>query len=150
MDLNEELRKACFEGNHTIIDELIGKGLNINYINEYNYSPLMAAINGRQINTVKYLIIKGCDVNAGQWTALHDVIDTTLDDMIQLNKEKPDETLLQIIRLLIDSGADVYKKDNKGRKPFDLFLNIVGSESNFTYLKNLFRSYINEIDKYVD
>ena len=81
---------------------------NENYRDAENNSNLHIAVKNNSIELVKYFLNKKHDLNdvnkKGQ-TALHIAC--------ELGNEK-------IINLLVENGANIDIKDNKGRKPFDI------------------------------
>ena len=93
-----------------------------------------AAASG-DIDKVKFLIAKGADINAGEWTALHAAVHAQKKDIAELliakgadvnAKDGSDSTPLyyaiwkddkDLVRLLVDKGADVSFTREKGYPP---------------------------------
>ena len=89
------------------LDEVFIK--NKNYRDDQNNSNLHIAVKNNSIELVKYFLDKNYnlnDINKYGQTALH------------IACEQGNE---KIIDLLLEKGADINIKDNKGRKPYDLF-----------------------------
>ena len=82
---------------------------NKNYRDTENNSNLHIAVINNSIELVKYFLNKNYDINQinknGQ-TALHLACELGYEN---------------IMNLLIEKGADINIKDNKGRKPLDIF-----------------------------
>ena len=97
-------------------------GVNFNAIDEHGMTPLMHAVESENIRLIELFITLGSNVNkAGHegFTALHHAVDISIDGTIQ-NGGKQGEEPLSIIKLLIDNGADLSKKTEKGETPLDI------------------------------
>jgi len=94
-------------GNYQLVQSLIYCGASVNVDTSNQWTPLHCAASKEHTDIVKLLILWGTNINAktltGQ-TALHCACETGN---------------LQVIKLLLDAGADMYIKDNYGRKPCD-------------------------------
>ena len=136
--LNQRLLNAVAEGDLATVELLVSQGANINYIDPWGncamfsaawdgdvkaidlyYSlgalielegnnPLCnAAFNGK-VESVKWLIEKGADVNF----SFKDTGENALHYTICKTSEMDERT--EIVKLLVDAGIDVTKKTNKG------------------------------------
>jgi uncharacterized protein len=91
----EPLIAAARKGDMKQIQDLLGKGADVNAQNKWGLTPLMAAAHGGHIVAGKLLLEKGADINAmqhGGWTAL----------MVAAVKGHVD-----VVNLLLGKGADV-------------------------------------------
>ncbi len=91
------IKKACRDGDFSWVKELIEEDkVDVNIITDsQEWTPLLHAVDGGNIDIVNYLLEKGADINAltkDQWTPL----------MLALGYEKP-----KIAKRLIDKGADI-------------------------------------------
>ncbi len=103
---NEALVVSSSNGELEAVKGLIASGAFVDFKDEFEMTPLMAASYSASYNTddkylevVKYLVAKGADVNIT--TIKHDYIDTALTMSIQHGGESP-----EVVKFLIDSGAD--------------------------------------------
>jgi uncharacterized protein len=95
LEPGEALIAAARKGDMKQIQDLLGKGADVNAQNKWGLTPLMAAAHGGYIVPEKLLLEKGADVNAtqhGGWTAL----------MVAAVKGHVD-----VVNLLLGKGADV-------------------------------------------
>ncbi len=91
----EALMGAARTGNIEQVQELLGKGADVNSRNEWGLTPLMAAAQGDHIEAGKLLLEKGADINSKQkdgWTTL----------MVASSKGHGD-----FVNLLLGKGVDV-------------------------------------------
>jgi hypothetical protein len=63
-DANYDLIQAAFNGNAARVNQLVGRGANVNARDDYGYTPLMWAAQEGYIQTLEALIKRGADVNA--------------------------------------------------------------------------------------
>jgi len=61
-DLCLAIETAALQGENAKIDELIGKGANVNCQFEDGWTSLMHAVYGKKLDTVKHLLNRGADV----------------------------------------------------------------------------------------
>lgn len=100
------LSSAAEKGKTEMVKYLISRGLNIDVSNT-DANPLFSAIVGNHINTVKFLIDAGIDINANYaeegdepWTAL------------QLAKKFENEEIVNIIQEALEKANNVVDKEN--------------------------------------
>jgi uncharacterized protein len=86
-----------------------------------NLTPLMQAVENENIELVKSILSDCKDVNfkghAGQ-TALHIAVDISIDGTIQSGISK-DDAPIDIIRILLQQGANIHSKDDYNKSPLD-------------------------------
>lgn len=106
------LQVACRIGNINMVNALIAKGADVNYVHSYisPFSPLMCAAGSKSennIEVVKILIAKGADVNYS--------IDGSNDALcraVDRNEGRPNS--VEIIDFLIENGASLERQYPKG------------------------------------
>ena len=121
------------EKNIEIIKLLLNKGANINYRNTYNFTPLTFALYYKNpIKIIKFLLDNGANVNEvideedeeyeedeeDEEYEIHGTTPLTL--ALEPNKESEkynDNDLLEIVKLLLDKGANVNYIDNNKHIP---------------------------------
>ena len=146
----KELLEMCYYGHIDQVKELIQGGVKLNSVGENGMTPLFAAVNGENYDIVNYLIDSGADVNFGDWTVLHETFDLIIDGMIQDNLDKPDESIIEILRLLIENGADPTKRSSEGKTPLDLIKTYSANINTYNKLVGIFRPIINNIDNLIE
>lgn len=109
------IRAILGSGNTTLLKEAIDKNINLNQ-----------------------------DTGEG-WTALHDAIASAVDSMIQNNRQSPYPNLIEMVKMLLDSGADLSVRDAEGRAPLD-WLSAYNDIDFFNELKEFLRPLIPDID----
>ncbi len=136
-----------------------------NYIDEFNTSLLQNAISHRKYNIAKFLIENECNLNHQDkegFTALHYVLKSRREEEVALADmliEKMDDIdiedsygntplwyavknpkiSLEIIKKLLEKGADPYHKNNVGKTPLDVVKRL-----NIPELNEIFKPYIKE------
>jgi len=96
--LNEELLRTVAEGDLIKVRSLVDAGADIQFRDEYGWTPLIQAAAMGNFDVVKYLVIKGADVNTvggDRSTALQHAV---FYDHVAM------------VRFLIAQGADVKQK----------------------------------------
>ena len=112
-------QKENFEIQLDLIKILLKKGANINEKDKNGVSPLHRAVRYRNPKVLEFLIKIGANVNYADKrnasTALHKVVFNSGAPSI---KGKSDEAI-EIIKILLDNGANPNLKNNKGKTPID-------------------------------
>ncbi|MFC2129705.1 ankyrin repeat domain-containing protein [Bacteroidota bacterium] len=134
---NTLLGYASFAGLTSAVERLLNSGLSINAetYSGYGITSLMQACQGGQLETAKYLINKGANINAAsdiKITPLMFAIDNQHFELAKILIEKGanvnaadesgagvliwaiDEDSYEVTKLLISKGADVNAKTNSG------------------------------------
>ena len=121
------LMAASWAGNYKIVKALIKRNVDLNEISDdgYGYSALWSALSNNQLKIAKYLIRHGADVNLiyiNRYTVLH---------LATRNKQR------EIVKLLLSKNADASIKNNEGKTPIDIAIELGDKElvdlfSNFT------------------
>ncbi len=110
LDKNKQLVGAIYNGNLEEVKEAIEKGADVDYIDEYRGTSLMAAFYYRQYHLVKFLIDSKANVNIADkgLTALH----------YAAYQQAPD----YVFKLLIGAHADVNAQSDNGNTPLLAYL----------------------------
>ena len=100
---------AAMHGCPAYVSTLLDHGADPNVVDEYERTPLYMACRFRNTECIRILVNHGgVDVNKGGhngWTPMHEALH---------NGE------YMMARLLLDKGADLFKKDESGRMPVDM------------------------------
>lgn len=102
---NDSLYRAVVKNDTTLLKQLIKQGADVNYVKQEGWmkvSPLITAVNNKNLISVKILLDNKADVNwkdGFQTTALMYAASSGLED---------------IVKLLLDKGANVTTKDKQG------------------------------------
>lgn len=116
------------KGNVKGLDEKLKEGTAVNSF-EYNMTPLHRAANNGQYLAAKYLVEHGADVNIlsqddeQAWTPLRYAIEASHDAQFWPNMDG--KRKLDVVKLLVDNGADIHVKDKYGRT----YLHIVARQT---------------------
>ena len=100
---------AAREGDIESAKALVDGGARINQTTEYGWTPLLTAVNNRNYALAKMLIDRGADVNLankGGWTPLYLATDNRNIEGGDYPVPKPDLDHLEIIRALLQHGAN--------------------------------------------
>ncbi|XP_008314259.1 ankyrin repeat and SOCS box protein 13a.1 isoform X2 [Cynoglossus semilaevis] len=100
------LHEACIQGNVSLVKLMISSGAKLEAYDIYFGPPLHIACAKGHTDCVRVLLRAGANVNSVKFheTALHHAARVHAEDLI---------------RLLVDFGANVYARDNMGSKPVD-------------------------------
>jgi ankyrin repeat protein len=100
---------AAREGDLESARRLIAAGADVNQQTEYGWTPLLTAVNNRNYAVARLLIEHGADVNRankGGWTPLYLATDNRNIEGGDYPVPKADIDHLELIRLLLDKGAN--------------------------------------------
>jgi ankyrin repeat protein len=100
---------AAREGDLESARALLDAGADVNQTTEYNWTPLLTAINNRNYRLASFLLDRGADpniANKGGWTPLYLATDNRNIEGGDYPVPKPDMDHLEIITKLLDKGAD--------------------------------------------
>src|ERR1044072_1641267 len=86
----------------------------------------------------------------GGWTILHKVCAYAIDSMIQNRRNEFYPELLEIMKLLVENGVDLHKKNDRDKKPLDV-IHAYGfdNKENFDTMVSLFKPAIPNVDELV-
>ena len=100
---------AAREGDIESARLLIAAKADVNQVTEYGWTPLLTAVNNRNYQLAKLLVESGADpnlANKGGWTPLYIATDNRNIEGGDYPVPKPDMDHLDLIRLLLQKGAD--------------------------------------------
>ena len=100
---------AAREGDLESTKALLDAGAKIDQTSEYAWTPLLTAVNNRNYKVAAYLLEKGANANLankGGWTPLYLATDNRNIEGGDYPVPKPDMEHLEIIRLLLEKGAN--------------------------------------------
>ncbi|MCV7201048.1 hypothetical protein B7435_17355 [Mycolicibacterium peregrinum] len=103
---------AGAEGLDDILELTLSHGADVRSVNRYGGTALIPASEHGHVSTVRRLIAAGVDVNhvnKPQWTAMHEAI-VYGDGSVKYQ---------QVVRALLDAGADQSIRDGSGRTALD-------------------------------
>jgi ankyrin repeat protein len=103
------LTLAAREGDLESAQALLDAGAQINQTTEYNWTPLLTAINNRNYRLAAMLLDRGADpniANKGLWTPLYIATDNRNIEGGDYPVPLPDMDHLDIIRKLLEKGAN--------------------------------------------
>ena len=133
---------AVSEGDTTLIDLLIIAEVDINYYDNSRKNPLMIAVWSNQISIVSKLISAGADVN---WTIPRNYSST--DEGVSFDFYGSDRRFYRgttplmlaafrnnavIVRLLLNTGANVNDMDDRGHTALYMIKNFQGESSDYS------------------
>jgi ankyrin repeat protein len=100
---------AAREGDLESTRALLDAGADVNQTTEYGWTPLLTAVNNRNYAVASLLAERGADVNIankGGWTPLYLATDNRNIEGGDYPVPKPDRDHLEIIRILLEKGAN--------------------------------------------
>lgn len=89
---------------------LVEAGADVNQLTRYGWSPLLAAVQNRNYQMARFLIEHGANAsipNQGGWTPLYLATDNRNLEGGDYPTREPDMDHLELIKLLLEAGADV-------------------------------------------
>src|SRR5215471_12682749 len=107
---------AAREGDLESTKLLVAAGADVNQTTEYGWTPLLTATNNRHYKLAAWLVENGANVNVankGGWTPLYLATDNRNIEGGDFPVPKPDMDHLDLIRLLLDKGANVNARVGK-------------------------------------
>lgn len=115
--LQEKLIKDVFQENIENVKLYLNAGGVINYVTKQLDTPLIVAVETLNYELVKLLLDGGADPNleANNTTPLSAAIDVSVEAVA----EDPVPPSTAIIKLLVDYGADILRKDSSGESAYD-------------------------------
>lgn len=120
-----DLAKLIFEEKFNDAKKwIIENNADLNSVNDQMNTPLLAAIDADDIKFVRFLLEKGANPNY-----LEEGVNLPLNYAIEISVEAEDylsdinEVETEVIELLLEYGANIKKKDNFGRSPYDFAKN---------------------------
>jgi uncharacterized protein len=100
---------AAREGDLESTKLLVAAGADVNQTTEYGWTPLLTATNNRHYKVAAWLVENGANVNLankGGWTPLYLATDNRNIEGGDFPVPKPDMDHLDLIRILLDHGAN--------------------------------------------
>ena len=128
------LGSAVLQGNVKMVKMFLDKGADVNAKDNYGNTVLSYTINSRNspaqnIAITKMLLDKGADVNAKTYGDLVGPFGTILIDAVKPNPYADNKILktkkadinakTEMVKMLLEKGADVSMKDSQGKTAFD-------------------------------
>ena len=128
---------------------MIQNGKNINRKYGVGIRPISSAINSDDPKTLKFVIKHGADVNIDFGAPLHETIDYCIDGMIQNNRKEPYPESIEMLKILLNNGADIELKNEIGERPIDVITAYAHNAESLDRLKSFFRHLIPNIDELI-
>ncbi len=145
----KELNSYIFASDLTNALRLIQNGMDINGKYGVGIRPISSAINSDNPKTLEFVIQLGADVNIDFGDPLHETIDYCIDGMIQNNRKEPYPESLEMLKILLDNGADIELINEKGERPIDVISAYAHDAESLNRLKSFFRPLISNIDELI-
>ncbi|MCL9659669.1 ankyrin repeat domain-containing protein [Paenibacillus hunanensis] len=114
--------RAIAAGDIAFVTAYLSNGGDPNLFEQSSWTLLMFAVEYENIEIIDLLLANGADINYtynGGWTALHQAVDLSIDGTMQTGGS-PDDEPVDMIKHLLDRGADVHATDSKGESPIDI------------------------------
>jgi ankyrin repeat protein len=100
---------------------MVDAGLDVNAADKAGFTPLILAVESGNSSAVKFLIAKGANVNAVTVDRFEQVKNGPLDlGKFTALTEAATENKLDMVRALLDAGADINARDVRGMTPLML------------------------------
>jgi ankyrin repeat protein len=135
------LHYATREGRKDIVELLLNAGADVKRTNKFGHTALTIAINNKYDEVAKELVLQGADANSTEYVLTRAVMSRDVESVkkwlalgvnINVNQQDPQgSTPLhgaifmnapEIIKILLDAGADVNVANNVGSTPLSLAL----------------------------
>jgi len=119
---NHGIFRACIENNTELARNILDKGINPNIKNQIGWTPLLLAVEHSNIDMVNLLLCNGADINFQTfgdffgWSALHHAVSLYGES---LTEGQFDESISDLIVLLLEKGANADLKDKLEKSPRD-------------------------------
>ena len=143
----EELTNYIFKSDLRNAKSLLNSGADINIQYGSGVYPIDAAINSDNPKTLEFVIDNGADINIDCGLPLSTALDYCMDGMIQDNMPKPYPAALEMVKILLDNGADILIRDLNGNRPIDVLKSYAPKAEKLSELKEFFRPVIKDIDE---
>ncbi|AXT63048.1 ankyrin repeat domain-containing protein [Aquimarina sp. AD10] len=145
----KELNAHIDESNLEIASRMIMNGADINEEYGIGIRPIIAAINSGNTSILKFVIENGADLNIDNGKPLREAIDIAIDSMIQDGLTKPPKNAMDVVKTLLDSGANFKLKNKESERPIDIISAYAHNNESFEQLKSFFRPLIPQIDELI-
>jgi hypothetical protein len=83
-------------------------------------------------------------------TPLHIAIENAIDAMVQGELSEPEAADMEMVRILLEHGANLTLTNSWGYRPLDVFNGYTNRLERFNLLKDFFRKIIPDIDNQVE
>ena len=156
--LMNKLSHFLFKADLGSAEDFLAEGADIN--SDVDGLPIYAAINSEIPDVLRFCIRHGADVNKNMTievnlstvtcTPLHIAIENAIDAMVQGEQPEPAAEDMEMVRILVEHGADLTLTDSRGHRPLDVFNGYTNKLEQFNLLKDFFRKIIPDIDNQVE
>ena len=153
-----KLSHFLFKADLGSAEDFLAEGADIN--SDVDGLPIYAAINSEIPDVLRFCIRHGADVNKNMTievnlstvtcTPLHIAIENAIDAMVQGEQPEPAAEDMEMVRILVEHGADLTLTDSRGHRPLDVFNGYTNKLEQFNLLKDFFRKIIPDIDNQVE
>jgi len=147
----KELNSYIFESDTQGALKLLDDGADINLKYGTGITPISSAINSDNPSTLEFVIKHGADVNIDNGAAISETIDYCIDGMIQNNLDKSYPEAMEMLKILLENGADIELKNENGERPIDVITAYAQDDLEWLeQLKSFFRPLIPKIDELIN
>ena len=148
--MKKNLNSFIFDSDLKNALKLIQDGMDINTKYGVGIRPIISAINSDEPKTLEFVIEHGANVNIDSGEPLKEAIDICIQGMIQDNRNEPYPESLEILKILLNNGADLELENEKGERPIDIILAYAQNGRYLERLKSFFRPLIPNIDAIIN